>query len=310
MMQEIELKFQVPEPSHERLVQKLKSLGARICRMQAAYFDSEDRDLGRAGVALRLRREDGQWVQTLKARGEGLVQRLEHNVARTDAGERTPVLELAAHEEHPAGRALQRLLVQRGLVAGDLTVQYETAFDRLAFHAVEPQGLRVEVALDLGEVRAWPGGALRCLPLRELEFELLEGALPRWLQWLRSWVQPYGLWLDLRSKAERGDRLARGLPPPVLEVRPQAALRLLLEGVLRHSAECIEGLGDARHHQALLRGLQALTGLAEIPPGKVDELSDLHHKLMGAAATEVPALLGSARTQSLLLDLLGLALDD
>jgi hypothetical protein len=31
---------------------------------------------------------------------------------------------------------------------------------------------------------------------------------------------------------------------------------------------------------------------------------------MGAAATEVPALLGSARTQSLLLDLLGLALDD
>ena len=81
-------------------------------------------------------------------------------------------------------------------------------------------------------------------------------------------------------------------PPPVLEVRPQAALRLLLEGVLRHSAECIEGLGDARHHQALLRGLQALTGLAEIPPGKVDELSDLHHKLMGAGPCG-PALVRS-----------------
>ena len=181
-MQEIELKFQVPEPSHERLVQKLKSLGARICRMQAAYFDSEDRDLGRAGVALRLRREDGQWVQTLKARGEGLVQRLEHNVARTDAGERTPVLELAAHEEHPAGRALQRLLVQRGLVAGDLTVQYQTAFDRLAFHAVEPQDLQIKITLDLEKMRAWPDKTLHCLPLQELEFELLKKALPRWLQ--------------------------------------------------------------------------------------------------------------------------------
>lgn len=308
-MNEIELKFQVPEPSHPRLVHTLQSQGARSCRMRAAYFDSDDRDLGRAGVALRLRREDGQWVQTLKARGEGLVQRLEHNVARADAGERTPVLDLAAHEGHPAGQALQRLLAERGLMAGDLKVQYETAFDRLSYHAQAPQGLRVEVALDLGEVRAWPGGELRCLPLRELEFELLEGALPDWLLWLRPWVQSHGLWLDLRSKAERGDRLARGMPPPVLEAPPQAALRLLLEGVLRHAAELIEGLGDARHHQALLRGLQALTGLAEIPHEKVGELRDLHQQLTVAAATEVPSLLGSARTQALLLDLLGLTLD-
>ena len=42
-----------------------------------------------------------------------------------------------------------------------------------------------------------------------------------------------------RTEQGAADRLARGLPPPVLEVGPQAALRLLLEGVLRHSAECV-----------------------------------------------------------------------
>lgn len=310
-MHEIELKFQVPEPAREGLAQTLQSQGARLRSMHAAYFDSPDRDLSHAGVALRLRCEDGQWVQTLKARGEGLVQRLEHNVLRQADGREAPALDLSVHVDHPAGRSLQRLLLLKGLTAADLRMQYETLFDRLALQlaVAEPVGLRLEVALDRGEVRARSGGALRSLPLSELEFELQEGPLQNWLEWLRPWVLAHGLWLDLRSKAERGDRLARGGSTPLQGVEPAAALRPQLEGVLRHAAELIEGLGDDLHRLALLQGLAALEGLADLPTRLSGELRGLQQRLAAAGPAHFAGVLSGAQTQMLLLDLLGLTLE-
>ncbi len=314
-MQEIELKFQVPDraQAREALVQRLQSLGASGCRMQAAYFDTPQRDLARAGVALRLRLEDGHWMQTLKARGEGLVQRLEHNQPREAAPDQRPLLDLAVHADHPAGQTLLRLLGRLGRSSADLQVQYETVFDRLALQAGGDSGLRVEVALDRGEVRAHPAGQPAALPLCELEFELLEGSLTGWLAWLRPWVGEHGLWLDLRSKAERGDRLARGLPAPLWPVDQAAGARAALDGVLRHAAELIDATGDVRHHLALQQGLALLLHELGGSGGAADRLGplrDLQQALAQAGPADGGALLRAPQVQACFVDALLLTLPD
>ena len=113
-MQEIELKFQIPPRGRDALASTVDEDGAvRAVRLQARYFDTAARDLAGAAFALRLRREDEGWVQTLKGRGDGMMRRLEHNApvdlpprAGADA---VPALSLGRHPGTPAGLALAAL---------------------------------------------------------------------------------------------------------------------------------------------------------------------------------------------------------
>ncbi|MBC7938411.1 MAG: CYTH domain-containing protein [Chitinophagaceae bacterium] len=79
-MQETELKFQVPPPRRAALRRAVATSTAQTTRLQAVYADTADHRLAAAGLALRLRKEGTRWVQTLKGRGDGLMQRLEHEV--------------------------------------------------------------------------------------------------------------------------------------------------------------------------------------------------------------------------------------
>src|SRR3546814_12773533 len=69
LMLERELKLDVPEASRIGLKKALTQLGATELALNARYFDTENRDLAKAGIALRLRQEGDQWVQTVKAPG-------------------------------------------------------------------------------------------------------------------------------------------------------------------------------------------------------------------------------------------------
>src|SRR5438105_13332093 len=80
-MREIELKFQVP--SERRAAVDAAVAGrtpAPRLRLQAAYFDTPQRTLAQAGLALRIRHEGRHWVQTLKGAGADGLTRAEHNV--------------------------------------------------------------------------------------------------------------------------------------------------------------------------------------------------------------------------------------
>ena len=79
-MIETELKFQIPALSRQAVRKALATPTAVTTRLQAVYADTSARDLAAAGLALRLRKEGRVWVQTLKGRGDGLMQRLEHEV--------------------------------------------------------------------------------------------------------------------------------------------------------------------------------------------------------------------------------------
>jgi inorganic triphosphatase YgiF len=217
-MHEIELKFQVPVDQRAALDRAVAGRTPRHrVRLQAAYCDTVQRTLAKARLALRVRREGRQWVQTLKgATGDGMT-RLEHNVPR-GSGAAVPVVDPALHSGTLAGDRLQAAL---DADAGKgLGVRYRTDILRRARVLRTALG-NVELAFDTGWIKA--GDAK--LRVHELEFELLRGSPQAVIVVARRWLPRFGLWLDSRSKAECGDLLARGesMAPPREARRVQLA---------------------------------------------------------------------------------------
>lgn len=191
-MSEQELKLNVPVNAQLRVEQAVQRATFSEISLRALYFDTPSRDLVRARMALRLRLEGQQWVQTLKMPGEHSLSRIEINENRPEA-----TLDLSIYAGTPAGEIIAGL-------TEPLEVCYETDVKRLV-RDIRSQTGTVELAYDRGWLRA---GALQ-LPISEVEFELKRGALEAVFAVGRQWQQRFGLILDFRSKAERGDRLAQ-----------------------------------------------------------------------------------------------------
>lgn len=215
-MQEIELKFQIPAGQTDAVRQALRALaagqpeGIQHIQMLAAYFDTPDRALARHKMALRVRQENEAWVQTFKAAGADAMSRIEDNQPMAAPhGELRP--DLSLHRLPAARQALLRALP--GLADGNapaappdhagLGPVYQTRFQREQIVVVTPEG-RVAICLDDGQLVA---GALN-EPLAELEFELVAGQAEAVIHTARPWVDRFGVWLDVHSKAYRGTRLA------------------------------------------------------------------------------------------------------
>lgn len=168
-MHEIELKILLG-PGQEEMIRKAPAL-ARMAEGRSAtqslvsiYYDTADRALAGAGIALRLRKKGRRWLQTVK------------KSAAPIAGGLSQPLE----DEFPV--AGQNLAVERiriddlreevlGLVRPGLEPVSETRFKRTTWMLRAPSGGLAEMAIDIGEVVA--GG--QSAPLEELELELKEG---------------------------------------------------------------------------------------------------------------------------------------
>jgi inorganic triphosphatase YgiF len=190
-MAEQELKLHVPKGAHAGVEKDLLRGKVTRMRLQAFYFDTPDRDLVRAKIALRLRREGEQWVQTLKMPGENALSRIEINHDRP-----SPELDLSVYAAEPFAAVLAKH-------AQALAICYETDVQRIFRQTRTDLGV-VEIALDTGLLRA---GSVE-LPISEIEFELKRGQLAAVFALGKKWQQAHGLILDARSKSERGDRLA------------------------------------------------------------------------------------------------------
>lgn len=234
-MQEIELKFQIPEGALQAVQDHLAACpGGKRQHLQAHYFDTPDRRLGQARSALRLRKEGEHWVQTLKAASANTMVRLEDNqdAPAPEAG-RAARPDLSRHLGSPAQSGLVQALgwdpaldatgERTGLVE-----LYRTDIWRQTARVSLAQG-SVELALDLGHIHA---GSLS-LPVCELEIELVDGHATAVIDAARDWVMRHGLWLDTRTKAHRGDRLARQAageaPPTAKRLSTDGDLAQLLE---------------------------------------------------------------------------------
>ena len=190
-MSEQELKLHVPTAHAAAITRELLGHGATRVRLRALYFDTPERELARARVALRLRLEGRRWMQTLKTPGADAITRVELNHPRPG-----PTLDLSVYAGTPVEAVLSGL-------RGPLAPRYETDVKRLLRNVRSRQGT-VELAFDTGVLRA---GALE-LPICELEFELMSGQPAAIFAVARGWRQRHPLLLDTRSKSERGDALA------------------------------------------------------------------------------------------------------
>ncbi len=161
------------------------------------YFDTPDFSLRSLGVAVRVRRAGRRWLQTLKTEGErhgGLSRRAEYEMAISRSKpdwEKFP----------PEARALvpEALREQLGVV-------FETRFNRTAWLIDSRGGAEIEVALDVGEVRA----GRRSQPICEIELELRAGQPDTLFVLAQDWARRFDCVPLDDSKADRGLRLARG----------------------------------------------------------------------------------------------------
>lgn len=190
-MSEQELKLHVPQTAWLAVKQDVMRGHVTRVRLKAQYFDTPNRDLAQNNISLRLRLEGRRWVQTLKMPGAHALDRIEINHPRPN-----PTLDLSALMDSPAYRTLERF-------SESLKVAYETDIVRL-YRRTRTQGAVIEIALDSGVIQS---GELT-LPVREIEFERISGPIDALFVTGKRWQTKHGLLLDLRSKAERGDRLA------------------------------------------------------------------------------------------------------
>lgn len=269
-MEEFELKFGVPGPVLSSLREALLAHGATPIALRAAYHDTPDGRLAAARVALRLRQEGDEWVQTLKAEGDSAVARLEHEL-RLPAGA-APALDLSRHDGTPAGERLKQALGERG--ATELQERHGTDVTRLRCLLSDARGTRLEVALDEGEAH----GGTRRAPIAELEIEHVEGPLSGLFDLARAWTLHGGLWLSTIPKSARGHRLWRDEAPQPAKARPirfdprsraahwlRAIFHPLLRQVLDNASELAEGRATPELVHQLRIGLRRLrTGLREL----------------------------------------------
>ncbi len=294
---EIELKCQVPPEKRAALARALATRTAGRVDLQARYFDTPDGRLAAAQLALRLRREGEVWVQTLKGRGDGLMQRLEDEVPRDAEDGDPPPLDIGLHRGTAAGQALLAAL------AGGAPPQvvYGTQIQRLK-RVLRHRGARIELALDVGDIVA---GEART-PVCELEFELLSGPVGALLDLAGRWSARFDLVLDPATKSERAQWLVQGraqrpvvrasepaLPAGLPLAQARAAMvAAALAQALPNAAALTAGAGTPDHVHQLRVGLRRLRSVLRAF-GPADATRD-------AALAELFGALGGTRDADVL----------
>jgi inorganic triphosphatase YgiF len=270
---EIELKLAAPTSDLPLLEAALRRSAPGACGAAAVltstYFDTPDRALRRAGIVLRVRRERGRFVQTVKAAGAGdggLLARGEwEDVVAGDQPDR----DAPRSGEHLPADAFAAL---RPLFVTDVT--------RTVVELHPSPGTCVEAAIDRGEIRLHPDG--RSEPISEVELELKSGDPAALYDIALELAETAAVRIETPSKSERGYRLADGgagvavvhAEPVSLDpaVTIDAALRRIggacLAHLLRNEAAALAGEPEGVHQMRVaVRTLRsALSSFKRIVP--------------------------------------------
>lgn len=203
---EFEIKLRIPEA---RLTEKLmndprvletQKEEFRAVRMESFYYDTPTHELNGLKWALRIRRENGVSVATLKTNDapvqvEGMFSRLEWQCPAETLEEAIPKLMEQGAPDRLAEIAARSAFVERCLVS----------FVRQAALLEFAGGTMAEMAIDSGVIEA-EGKSETFL---ELELELLVGDPAPLTAIAAQWEEQYGLTNEHASKYERALRLIR-----------------------------------------------------------------------------------------------------
>jgi triphosphatase len=198
---EVELKLAIGarEIWHLQRHPALRGGGHRpvACGIVGIYYDTPDLALARRGIAVRLRRANDRWVQTVKLSGSstgGLHRRPEWEVPAEEN-----VLDFSSVQDPTARAVLSDPALQAAL-----RPVFCTRFHRSARLIDFPGGDCIELAVDRGEIVAGD----RREPICEIELELRRGNPARLFELALALQADIDLKPEAASKAERGYRLA------------------------------------------------------------------------------------------------------
>lgn len=273
------------------------------------YFDTPNGALRQAGSVLRVREEEGRFIQTLKTddrEGTNLLARGEWEDVVADGRPDPEAPQTGPHLPQEAKDELRPLFV--------------TEVERASIE-IEPQaGTRIEAAVDGGAIRVAGNG--RSEPITEIELELKAGDPAVLYDLAVELLETAPLRIEARSKSERGYRLAAGgesapeavsAEPVVLdrEMTVEDALRRVgracLVHLLRNEPAALDGGVEGVHQMRVaMRRLRAmLSALKELLPETerrwvADEIRALTAVLGPARNLDVLAteLLPSAREEA------------
>ena len=187
--------------------------------VHSVYYDTPERALLRAGLALRLRSDGGRWLQTLKTEGHaaaGLHLREEWEWPLPGAA-----LDFGLLATTPEAKVFRAPRLRAALAPA-----FATEFTRTSLRLGFADGSLAELCLDSGKIRS----GRRASEISEAEIELLAGSPLCLFELALELAERLPLRLGHASKAERGYALARGLParpakaaPPALDAQGSVA---------------------------------------------------------------------------------------
>jgi len=270
LAEEIELKLAAPADvlaavSRHPAVAAIARGRPRTTHLTSTYYDTPNRDLAAAGVALRVRRAGARWLQTVKGRGAvaaGLHRRAEYEWPLS-----TPRLDRAKLARTPWRKLFEKGGAYRRVFATHVSRSEQS----LAF----ADGTRATLCLDLGEIRA----GHRRAPVSEIEVELQAGNPSRLFELASALAADLPVRIEHASKAARGYALAAQSPAEPRRARdvalPQdATVAAMLAAV---GAECVAHLEvnaaamrnetDAEYLHQLRVGWRRLRSLLKLTEG-------------------------------------------
>ncbi|ROL73430.1 adenylate cyclase [Pseudomonas chlororaphis] len=218
MQKETEIKLRVSRETlaalrEHPLLKKRNKSGWERRELMNQYFDTPERDLARAKVALRLRRDGEEVIQTLKTRGQSVAGLSERNEYDWHLAKAKLDVKKLDGECWPAELAeLDKKTLKPIFTTDFVRERAEIAWGRGKAKVV------IEAALDLGHVVAGKQKEEIC----ELELELREGEPAALLELAAELAATLALMPCDISKAERGYRLfdansySLSLPAPEL----------------------------------------------------------------------------------------------
>lgn len=162
----------------------------------STYFDTPQLNLIAQGVGLRLRNENGSWLQTVKATGQ--VKDGFHQREEWEQPLNSPQFDLELLKQTPL-----QAMIYDSEVWPALTAVFTTDFVRQTFQLVLPENTRIELAYDRGQVLAGD----RVEPIHEIELELKTGSVDQLKQLASQFCQFLPVKYGDESKAHRGYRL-------------------------------------------------------------------------------------------------------
>jgi len=239
---EIELKLGLAPAAMSALLRHPAVAAARRGPLRRAhvvstYFDTPDRALATAGIALRVRRDGRRWLQTVKGPalpGAGGTMHVRREDEWPLAG---PALDATRFGETPWRKALDR-----AWSGGALAARFTTDFVRRTLPLELADGSFALLCIDHGHI----GAGRRRMPIAEIELELEAGAPAALIAFARTLAADLPLVVGLANKAERGDALARRQPalgaPLHASALPAAAFPARLDAataLARVAANCV-----------------------------------------------------------------------